>query len=112
MIRRPPRSTRTDTLFPYTTLFRSIRGGAIERRAFEFVELLHAFRPHFTSPARRFDAAERAHRSDPITVERKRARPYATSQCEAAFELASEDRAVKAEEIGRAECRGRVCQYG
>src|SRR3546814_18003874 len=27
MIRRPPRSTRTDTLFPYTTLFRSARGG-------------------------------------------------------------------------------------
>src|SRR3546814_1299280 len=25
MIRRPPRSTRTDTLFPYTTLFRSAR---------------------------------------------------------------------------------------
>src|SRR3546814_13272747 len=45
MIRRPPRSTRTDTLFPYTTLFRSLsrqyrRGGygvrparrALERR--------------------------------------------------------------------------------
>src|SRR3546814_3058544 len=28
MIRRPPRSTRTDTLFPYTTLFRSIYCGA------------------------------------------------------------------------------------
>src|SRR3546814_7983890 len=27
MIRRPPRSTRTDTLFPYTTLFRSERDG-------------------------------------------------------------------------------------
>src|SRR3546814_14549304 len=30
MLRRPPRSTRTDTLFPYTTLFRSVialRGG-------------------------------------------------------------------------------------
>src|SRR3546814_12938133 len=27
MIRRPPRSTRTDTLFPYTTLFRSCGGG-------------------------------------------------------------------------------------
>src|SRR3546814_11923546 len=26
MIRRPPRSTRTDTLFPYTTLFRSDQG--------------------------------------------------------------------------------------
>src|SRR3546814_16357293 len=27
MIRRPPRSTRTDTLFPYTTLFRSFADG-------------------------------------------------------------------------------------
>src|SRR3546814_11990813 len=27
MIRRPPRSTRTDTLFPYTTLFRSLGRG-------------------------------------------------------------------------------------
>src|SRR3546814_2935420 len=41
MIRRPPRSTRTDTLFPYTTLFRSVallerrilpRGRLLERR--------------------------------------------------------------------------------
>src|SRR3546814_2672093 len=29
MIRRPPRSTRTDTLFPSTTLFRSLAGGDI-----------------------------------------------------------------------------------
>src|SRR3546814_12852587 len=29
MIRRPPRSTRTDTLFPYTTLFRSIGRSAL-----------------------------------------------------------------------------------
>src|SRR3546814_11876571 len=28
MLRRPPRSTRTDTLFPYTTLFRSLEVGA------------------------------------------------------------------------------------
>src|SRR3546814_20155664 len=28
MIRRPPRSTRTDTLFPYTTLFRALTAGA------------------------------------------------------------------------------------
>src|SRR3546814_17510986 len=38
MIRRPPRSTRTDTLFPYTTLFRSARwrlvlGGPDEGKA-------------------------------------------------------------------------------
>src|SRR3546814_9730944 len=32
MIRRPPRSTRTDTLFPYTTLFRSVRE-AVKRPA-------------------------------------------------------------------------------
>src|SRR3546814_9261814 len=31
MIRRPPRSTRTDTLFPYPTLFRSRRTGAVTR---------------------------------------------------------------------------------
>src|SRR3546814_8766094 len=30
MIRRPPRSTRTDTLFPYTTLFRSVVDGPAE----------------------------------------------------------------------------------
>src|SRR3546814_20061838 len=33
MIRRPPRSTRTDTLFPYTTLFRSVAAPRrVERR--------------------------------------------------------------------------------
>src|SRR3546814_4787826 len=32
MMRRPPRSTRTDTLFPYTTLFRSVRAVAAEQQ--------------------------------------------------------------------------------
>src|SRR3546814_9732736 len=31
-LRRPPRSTRTDTLFPYTTLFRSHPGGVCSHR--------------------------------------------------------------------------------
>src|SRR3546814_11177106 len=36
MIRQPPRSTRTDTLFPYTTLFRSVVAAcARDRRAVE-----------------------------------------------------------------------------
>src|SRR3546814_1217748 len=42
MIRRPPRSTRTDTLFPYTTLFRSglrHRHRFCVRRAVEFREV-------------------------------------------------------------------------
>src|SRR6056297_4049913 len=34
MIRRPPRSTRTDTLFPYTTLFRSRGAGAVALEGF------------------------------------------------------------------------------
>src|SRR3546814_2306182 len=33
MIRRPPRSTRTDTLFPYTTLFRSHRSPRLQASA-------------------------------------------------------------------------------
>src|SRR3546814_6355956 len=37
MIRRPPRSTRTDTLFPYTTLFRS---RALGRRAVPLREII------------------------------------------------------------------------
>src|SRR3546814_19185461 len=32
MVRRPPRSTRTDTLFPYTTLFRSAHGADAQQR--------------------------------------------------------------------------------
>src|SRR3546814_6619815 len=33
MIRRPPRSTRTDTLFPYTTRFRSVGGVLVAKTA-------------------------------------------------------------------------------
>src|SRR3546814_20689448 len=39
MIRRPPRSTRTDTLFPYTTLFRSRDAGHVERLGCDGVAL-------------------------------------------------------------------------
>src|SRR3546814_5169378 len=39
MIRRPPRSTRTDTLFPYTTLFRSADSGRSACRHLEVVDL-------------------------------------------------------------------------
>src|SRR3546814_6681232 len=41
MIRRPPRSTRTDTLFPYTTLFRSPRRAEMER---SMEALIHHFK--------------------------------------------------------------------
>src|SRR3546814_2269573 len=49
MIRRPPRSTRTDTLFPYTTLFRSahIRHGGRQLHHFHCARTqhLHYHRP-------------------------------------------------------------------
>src|SRR3546814_9199493 len=44
MIRRPPRSTRTDTLFPYTTLFRS--AGAVDGLAQARVMQCGAVLPH------------------------------------------------------------------
>src|SRR3546814_17818595 len=39
MIRRPPRFTRTDTLFPYTPLFRSLLDGARQGRRFAALSL-------------------------------------------------------------------------
>src|SRR3546814_10144940 len=50
MIRRPPRSTRTDTLFPYTTLFRS---AAVARPCdFGGVDLLPVLKGHDLQPTR------------------------------------------------------------
>src|SRR3546814_14548939 len=75
MIRRPPRSTRTDTLFPYTTLFRSDHAGtpdhwveqAQELAARELLEPL----AELTQFARRVHASDQraagrtGHRGDP-----------------------------------------------
>src|SRR3546814_3328314 len=44
MIRRPPRSTRTDTLIPYTTLFRSTASTVVLLRAMEERRLLETRR--------------------------------------------------------------------
>src|SRR3546814_5776555 len=56
MIRRPPRSTRTDTLFPYTTLFRSVR--CVGRR-----HLPAGWRSR-TAPARRLELRSEEHTSE------------------------------------------------
>src|SRR3546814_17560254 len=42
MIRRPPRSTRTDTLFPYTTLFRSRSGSQDEEYSVQYSPVIGA----------------------------------------------------------------------
>src|SRR3546814_10791790 len=54
MIRRPPRSTRTDTLFPYTTLFRSSGEGEPQRR----------------QPPGEHDPGEPEARAEPVDAER------------------------------------------
>src|SRR3546814_10468117 len=69
MIRRPPRSTRTDTLFPYTTLFRSLcRMGLQICRCMNWDDLRF-----FLSVARagQIGRAAPALRADPTTVSRR-----------------------------------------
>src|SRR3546814_2364173 len=72
MIRRPPRSTRTDTLFPYTTLFRSTRSPACAVRREE-----HGGRS--TPP--RFSSDSPPARSSPVRVSLVRAERHGRGRC-------------------------------
>src|SRR3546814_16150250 len=68
MIRRPPRSTRTDTLFPYTTLFRSCRRrGAGRGAAPDLSSAPHAPEPRIPTlpPRRRMPRGDRPARPWP-----------------------------------------------
>src|SRR3546814_12872415 len=63
MIRRPPRSTRTDTLFPYTTLFRSI-----------LPSTMNDWRPKMGTKRTPFSASHRRVGKDSATRDRKSTR--------------------------------------
>src|SRR3546814_16635356 len=107
MIRRPPRSTRTDTLFPYTTLFRSqlvdieglgglaLDGGALEEGRTHVGKLL------VWRFGQRLDPAAAVLFRLAAKPERERGN---VGQLPRAL-----DRRMA--EIGRASCRARVCQY-
>src|SRR3546814_9469362 len=71
MIRPPPRSTRTDTLFPYTTLFRSPRAGADSLTCYQRIQAVHWRRRDFPLPLCRHLAMPklRASRSEEHTSE-------------------------------------------
>src|SRR3546814_12971868 len=58
MIRRPPRSTRTDTLFPYTTLFRACRCSMREVTMTDhrYADRAHRWRPVYSRHARGYGA--------------------------------------------------------
>src|SRR3546814_14981901 len=110
MIRRPPRSTRTHTLFPYTTLFRSIsvRDAACrisEARRARHHSLLFVIicRQHGLSGVIHLDILRLDH--DKL---RQRRGSWTTPTPE---RCASSSVSRACREIGRASCRERVCQY-
>src|SRR3546814_17371658 len=133
MIRRPPRSTRTYTLFPYTTLFRSHRhvSGQGDGRWFSVLSGGDgggvAGTPGFGAPtgagdrarsaAPALSAAGRARLGNPArrggaaALERRRVRRGVASAVPPDCRGARLDRAA-GRQIGREACRERVGRYG
>src|SRR3546814_17493548 len=110
MIRRPPRSTRTDTLFPYTTLFRSDFGSQLQNGLSQGSSVVEQKRVAAndswattrTESARLFDTAQS---SASATTEEGRSLQSSVAQVQ---DLSS---SWSNTQIGRASCRERVCQY-
>src|SRR3546814_18478240 len=101
MIRRPPRSTRTDTLFPYTTLFRSGH------------EADGAIAAPFHPLRRLVGVGPRVHRLAPqiaAAFEQRRRRVHGERKLMRA-DGAGDAGAEQPFEIGRASCRESVCKY-
>src|SRR3546814_20775133 len=108
MIPRPPRSTRTDTLFPYTTLFRSRLADPDRRvRGHRFGDLLIL---HVAEGIERL-------RIEQVVGELRSAHRLEHHAREDRLELVTRGveivtrRQPLGVEIGRASCRERVCQY-
>src|SRR3546814_15750212 len=121
MIRRPPRSTRTDTLFPYTTLFRSDagRGAAVADFAGRHAYAGPCTAQHPTFGWRHADDGQ-GQREDCAMSGAARS----LKQLLAGYDVPAPDFDVTGVEldsrrvspgdlfqIGRASCRERVCQY-
>src|SRR3546814_12992565 len=118
MILRPPRSTRTDTLFPYTTLFRSLGslekiGAAPNRRGtlVAFTPDIEIFGELKFKPARLYRLARsKAYLFAGVEIRWKCAPELITDDtpAEAVFQFPG---GLSDHQIGRASCRERVCQY-
>src|SRR3546814_11457697 len=99
MIRRPPRATRTDTRFPYTTLFRSDFRVAVEE-SLEHFEGAHDFQ---------------IARKVVVSGEKQDLVASCLGGCVdrdigVEHDLEANVRVIEKVEIGRASCRERVCQ--
>src|SRR3546814_11691723 len=106
MIRRPPRSTRTDTLFPYTTLFRShlLLVGYIdddERLSNQHLDGVTVWHSSI------LDRILEERRVDEVIL----AIPSALRVRRREIVTALQARNIHVRKIGRASCRERVCQY-
>src|SRR3546814_11559899 len=111
MLRRPPRSTRTDTLFPYTTLFRSIELSSYARLTTVRQPL---FDSGFLGASLLLEALEGATPPPPVVhelpvelVERATTGPNVTTEQGSGRRGCNRPRRRP---TGRAPCRERVCQ--
>src|SRR3546814_14530696 len=104
MIRRPPRSTRTDTLFPYTTLFRSNLQLGLRLGTQPRVLVTTTPRPVSLLKAMLNDPS--------VAVTRGRTRDNADNLPRSFLaHVEASYGGTRLGQIGRAACRERVCQY-
>src|SRR3546814_11835736 len=116
MIRRPPRSTLTDPLFPYTTLFRSTVD-AIDDQIMTVMQLVGETAQYDTANDRRGRAVRRIedHAIGGRALDPSRGQLSLHCPDDVAAFAHPAQRvldAVRHTQIGRASCRERVCQYG
>src|SRR3546814_16172109 len=114
MLRRPPRSTLTDTLFPYTTLFlshsrRSPENGygavlSLVSGRYGRLEFRFGYSRIFSRVAIQGNRADRRAAFDS-------GHPHDCRHLYLAATDLAEAHSIRRWEIGRASCRERVCQY-
>src|SRR3546814_12595111 len=108
MILRPPRSTRTDTLFPYTTLFRSTTHHTLTHEEPDDAQL--GYQKQVSWFATKSMVAWREF-LDEISAIKEGDGTLLDNCLILAHSDCSIAKAHAVEEIGRASCRERVCQY-
>src|SRR3546814_15401666 len=113
MIPRPPRTTRTDTLFPYTTLFRSDSAMRPRlRRHRDRQPFLRQLAHQIDEALPLFSKAVGDRHAHVVEEQLRRVRLVLPDLVEVAAALETLTLGLdQDDQIGRASCRERVCQY-